>query len=159
MSRPDGLTWHAHPLRQHPRRTGVFCAVAAAVLAAAAAAGGPWGLLLAAAFMLVPGAPYLFPTTYRLDAEGVAMHNPFAADRKAWKRFAGYREYPDAVQLLFDASNPRGWLLRGHLLYFAGNRAEVMSAVRRHLAPETAPAPARTPPPPAGGRPRGTPGR
>ncbi len=155
---PD-LTWRAHPLRQHPARSAVFGVVAAAVLAAAAAVGGPWGLVLAAAFMLMPGAPYLLPTTYRLDAEGVAMHNPFAADRKPWARFAAYREFPDAVQLLFDTSNPRGWLLRGHLLYFAGNRAEVMAAVRRHLAPGTGPGPARMPPPPAGAGLPGTPAR
>jgi hypothetical protein len=161
---PDGptrsLTWRAHPLRQHPGRTAAFCLVAAGVLAAAAEAGGAWGFLLAAAFMALPGAPYLFPTTYRVDAEGVAMHNPFAADRKAWARFTGYREFPDAVQLLFDASNPRGWLLRGHLLYFGGNRDEVMAAVRRHLAaPATALDPAHRPPPPAADPPRGRRGR
>jgi hypothetical protein len=155
----DDLTWRAHPLRQNPARSAAFCGIAAALLALAAWAGGLWGLVLAAAFTLLPGAPYLFPTTYRLDAEGVSMRNPFAADQKPWERFAAYRAYPDAVHLLFDPSTPRGWWLRGHLLYFAGNRAEVMAAVRRRVAPATDPAPARTPRPPAGGRPRGTPVR
>jgi hypothetical protein len=155
----DAVTWRAHPLAQQPARSAAFGVLAAAVWALAAWAWGPWGLLLVAAFTVLPGAAYLFPTTYRLDAAGVSLGNPFASDCRPWSRFVAYREYPDAVQLLFDDATARGWWLRGHLLYFNGNRGAVMAAVRRRLPAATGPAPARTPPPPVAGPPPGTPAR
>ncbi|HVB09448.1 MAG TPA: hypothetical protein VNM16_03665 [Bacillota bacterium] len=127
------------------------------MFAIAAWVGGLWGAVLAAAFLVLPAGPFLFPTIYGMDERGVALSNPLASDRKPWSRFVAYRQYPDAVQLLFDPSNPRGWWLTGHLLYFNGNRDLVMATVKRHLAPQaTRPAPAHTPRPPAADRPRGS---
>jgi len=131
------LVWDYHPFRHWQRRGRLFFALAAmaAIWVLAYLWLGPPGLLLSMAFTILPSAVQIFPTRYVLTERGVRLINWVSRDRQRWSAFESYVLYRDAVQLLFNQRSLRGWLLKGHLLFFAGNKDEVVELVNRFVRP------------------------
>ena len=130
------LRWTAHPARTRPQ--DVFL-VAAVVL------GSAWlvmetlgsGLLagLAAVFLVVSVAPFLFPTHYVLDDDGVEQRRLWSRRRRAWSDLRRVQVGPGAA--LVSPFARRSWMdrHRGILLYLDGaDRERVLAVLHERIA-------------------------
>jgi hypothetical protein len=129
------VRWTAHPARRRPQ--DVFL-VAAVVLVSA------WAVLialesaflaaLAAAILLLSVAPFLVPTHYRLDDDGVEERRLWSRKRRAWADLRRLQIGPGAALVSPFAS--RSWLdrHRGLLLYLDGaDRDRVVAILRERV--------------------------
>ena len=132
------LTWRVHLLARS-RKTTTWLAVA--VLAGLSVV---WisfhsigWVLLSALLLLGSISTYVLPVTYTLTDRELRMRTLVANEAKAWRRFAGFHIYPDAVHVAFDQHSLRGRMLRGYTLYFQGNREEVVAIIRDRVKPRS----------------------
>lgn len=137
------VRWTAHPARRRPQ--DVFLVVAVVL-------GSMWAILvaLASAFLAVLGAvilvvavaPFLFPTHYRLDDDGVEERRLWTHKRRAWADLRRVQVGPGAA-LVSPFARP-SWLdrSRGVLVYFDGldgdDRARVIEELRARVRPAAA---------------------
>ncbi len=129
------VRWTAHPARHRPAELALFVAVGCITLAGVA-----WlfedGFLtvLAGAFLVLGVAPFLFPTRYEIDEEGVRETR---MGQRRERRWADLRrvEIGSGAALVSPFAR-RNWLdrHRGLILYFdGGDREQVIAALREKL--------------------------
>lgn len=129
------LAWAVHPLRTFRRRS-LFLLLLPVAWVAFLRAGGPTALFLSVAFSLLAVSGYLLRTEYVLTREGVRVRNALTSEFRWWRDFACFREYPDAVQLLYRRRSLRDALLHGMVLFLAGNRDDVVAVVSQFVPRE-----------------------
>lgn len=129
------VRWTAHPARRRPQ--DVFL-VAAVVLVSA------WAVLvtlesvflslLAVVILVVAVAPFLVPTHYVLDDDGVEERRLWTRKRRSWSDLRRLQIGPGAA-LVSPFARP-SWAdrYRGLLLYFDGaNRDQVVAVLRERV--------------------------
>lgn len=134
------LVWRTHPFVEHPVRSAGLVAFLAALLFLTFTQYGPATSLLAAALLAASLAPYLFPTRYELNDEGVRQSMGLYRVHRRWEEFRNF--YWDDVGVKLSTFSRRSRLepYRGLFVRFAkdagtgGNREEVLAVVRRHIA-------------------------
>lgn len=127
------LRYTAHPARAHPRRAAVAAGLIALVAWLAGAAGGKAIGALAIAVLLLSLAPFLFPTCYALDGDGVAARRLGVTRRRRWTELRSFRAGRDAVWL--SPYTGPSWLdrTRGLLVFFGDQRDAVMALVKEKV--------------------------
>jgi hypothetical protein len=129
------LRWTAHPARRRPQ--DVFLVVAVVLVAA-------WAVMitlesallaaLAALFLLVSVTPFLLPTHYQLDDDGVEQRRLWARKRRAWSDLRRLQIGPGAA--LVSPFARRTWMdrHRGVMLYLDGaDREQVLAVLRARV--------------------------
>lgn len=76
---------------------------------------------------------FLFPSTYILDASGVAMRGFLHGRRRAWDELACYIRHRDVIAISVSPEPTERSISRGFLLRPAYNEDEVVAFVARHL--------------------------
>ena len=124
------VRWTAHPARRRPQ--DIFL-VAAVVLVSA------WAVLvtlespllagLAALILVVSVAPFLLPTHYRLDDDGIEERRVFTTRRRAWSELRRVQLGPGAA--LVSPFARKSWLdrRRGLYLYLDGADRDQVIAI------------------------------
>ncbi|MCA9677135.1 MAG: hypothetical protein H6709_05340 [Kofleriaceae bacterium] len=142
------VVWTAHPARRRPQ--DIFLVVAVVMVSA-------WAVLvtlgsallagLAVLILTVSVAPFLFPTRYRLDDDGVEERRPWGRKRRAWRDLRRVQVGPGAALVSPFARKSFLDRQRGVLVYFDGldaaGRDRVIALLRARIgAPGDAAAPA-----------------
>lgn len=124
------LSWTVHLARAHPTRSALSLVLCALACSAGYAAIGPAGALVTAIVLLGSLADFLFPVRYVLTENGASCKMLFKAAEIQWT--AVKRCYVDDLGLKISPLGRRSRLeaFRGVYLRFAGNRDEVIAAVR-----------------------------
>lgn len=126
------VRWTAHPARRRPQ--DVFL-VAAVVLVSAwavlVALESPYLALLATVILVVSVAPFLLPTHYRLDDDGVEERRLWTRKRRAWTDLRRLQIGPGAALVSPFARPSFLDRHRGLLLYLDGADRERVVAVLR----------------------------
>ncbi len=132
------VVWTAHPARRRPQ--DVFL-VGSVVLVSAWAVmvtlDSPFLALLAAVILLVAVAPFLLPTRYVLDDDGVEQRRMWTRKRRSWSDLRRLQVGPGAA-LVSPFSRP-SFLdrHRGLLLYLEGldpaGRERVVAVLRERI--------------------------
>ena len=129
------VRWTAHPARRRPQ--DVFLVVAVVLVSAWAVLvtlESPWMALLAAVILLASVAPFLVPTHYVIDDDGVEERRLWTRKRRAWGDLRRLQVGPGAA--LVSPFARRNWLdrHRGVLLYLDGaDRERVVSLLRERI--------------------------
>lgn len=94
----EPLVWTVHPAAQrHAAATATLGVIALAGLAAAQVGRGVgWGVA-AVVFLVLAISPFLWPTRYRLDADGVEVRHLGGVRRRAWKEIRRVARVPGGV--------------------------------------------------------------
>jgi len=141
------LRWTAHPARSRPRDVALVAAVVLlASWAVMVALRSPFLTVLAAVILLVSIAPFLLPTHYRLDDDGVEERRFGRRRFRAWRDLRRWQVGPGAA--LVSPFARRHWLerYRGILLYLDGADRDQVVATLRERIDGAAAAPAAEPP-------------
>jgi hypothetical protein len=129
------LTWTSHPARSRPRDVALVAAVV--FLSAWAVMVGLESAFLAglaAAILVLAVTPFLLPTRYTIDDDGVEAVRAFGRRRRRWADLRRLDVGPGAA--LVSPFAHRSWLdrQRGLLILFDGaDRDAVIRALRARL--------------------------
>ena len=87
--------------------------------------------IVAPIFMVAAMASFLFPSTYKLDGDGLHAHQLIRKKFYAWKQIRRVK-FLDEVCYLFKRKNPS--ITEGGMMVFYGTRKdEISSAIKSHL--------------------------
>lgn len=129
------VRWTAHPARRRPAELALFAAVFFVTLAGIASLFESGFLTVLAAAILVLGvAPFLFPTRYQIDDQGVRQVRLGSCRERRWQDLRRLEIGSGAA--LVSPFARRSWLdrHRGLILYFDGaDRDAVIAALRAHV--------------------------
>jgi hypothetical protein len=129
------VSWTAHPARRRPAELALFVAVACVTLAGIGYLFESGFLTVLAGVFLVAGvAPFLFPTRYQIDDDGVKQ---VRLGHRRERRWADLRrvEVGSGAALVSPFARRR-WLdrHRGLIVYFdGGDREQVIAALRERI--------------------------
>lgn len=130
------LEYTVHQLTQQPRKGALIVSALLlffVVMWVYIIPGNTLMMAVSVAVILGSVSAFLFPVHYRITDAGVEIRGVLLRDNKKWTRFERYFVYPDAVQLLVSQRSLRGRVVKGTLVYFRGNRDEILSVVREKL--------------------------
>ena len=130
------VRWTAHPARRRPN--DVFLVVAVVLLASwavMASLGSVFLAALAIVVLLAAVAPFLVPTHYRIDDEGVEERRLWTRKRRAWSDLRRAQIGPGAALLSPFARKSFLDRHRGLYLYFDGADRERVVAILRERIP------------------------
>jgi hypothetical protein len=129
------VRWTAHPARRRPQ--DVFLVVAVVLVSAWAVLvtlESPWMALLASVILLASVAPFLVPTHYVIDDDGVEERRLWTRKRRAWSDLRRLQVGRGAA--LVSPFARRNWLdrHRGVLLYLDGaDRERVVGLLKERI--------------------------
>lgn len=126
------LVWTVHPAaRRRPAAAGALAVIALAGLAAAEVGGGiGWGTA-AIVFLVLAVSPFLLPTHYRLDDEGVEVRHLGGVRRRAWSEVRRVEPVPGGVLVSpYRVASFRD-RVRGIVLRVDGDATLVLERARR----------------------------
>jgi len=127
------LVWTVHPAaRRRPAAAAALGVIALAGLAAAEVGGGTgWGAA-AVVFLVLAVSPFLLPTRYRIDDEGVEVRHLGGVRRRAWSEVRRVVAVPGGVLVSpYRVASFRD-RLRGLVLRVDGDPTTVLERARRH---------------------------
>ncbi len=131
------IVWTAHPARRRPQDVMLaLCVIALTAWAVLVGLRSAWLACAGAAMLVVAIAPFLLPTRYRLDADGIAERRLFVTRSRRWSELRRV-ELGRATALVSPYARPR-WLdrYRGLVLYLDGaDRDGVVRALREKIVP------------------------
>ena len=129
------VRWTAHPARRRPQDAFLVAAVVMiSAWAVLVTLGSAFLAALAAVILVVSVAPFLLPTHYRLDDDGVEERRLWTRKRRAWSDLRRLQVGPGAA--LVSPFARRSWLdrYRGLVLYFDGaDRDRVVEVLRARI--------------------------
>jgi hypothetical protein len=132
---PAVYEWTAHPARRRPRDVMLLAMVVLfssyAILVGLEA---PYLALLGAVIILVSSVPFIAPTHYRIDGEGVGERRLGRTKFRAWADLRRVQIGPGAA--LVTPFARKSWMdrYRGLILYFDGaDRARVVAMLRARI--------------------------
>lgn len=129
------VRWTAHPARRRPQDAFLVAAVVMiSAWAVLVTLGSAFLAALAAVILVVSVAPFLLPTHYRLDDDGVEERRLWTRKRRAWSDLRRLQVGPGAA--LVSPFARRSWLdrHRGLVLYFDGaDRDRVVEVLRARI--------------------------
>ena len=133
----DILEWSAHPLREQPARAVVVCVVILACgLLVSLAVGDPTGGVLAGGaamlFLLFMLNRFFLPSSYRLDANGIAVRYPIGSRSLRW---VDLRRFPHDQVGGYLSTRERGGMFdsRGISVLFAGRGTEIIQRIKASM--------------------------
>jgi hypothetical protein len=131
------LEWTSHPAKRRPQ--DVMLAACVILLSAWAVLIGlqsAWLAVVAAILLVAAIAPFLLPTRYRIDGDGIAERRLWVTRTRRWTELQRL-DVGRAAALVSPYARPR-WLdrYRGLVIYFDGaERTAVVRALESRLAP------------------------
>jgi len=130
LQNPETLRWTVHLAREHP--TKLFASIGACALAAWCAAGilGWIGALAVVVVVVCALAEFLFPVSYQITTDEASCRTVFARTSITWEKVKNCYLDNLGIKLSPLAKGSRLEAYRGIYLRFAGNREEVIQAVR-----------------------------
>jgi len=130
------IEWTAHPAKRRPQDVMLaMCVIALTAWAVLVGLRSPWLAACAAVMLVVAIAPFLLPTHYRLDADGIAERRLFVTRSRRWSELKRV-ELGRAAALVSPYAQPR-WLdrYRGLVLYLDGaDRDGVVRVLRERIS-------------------------
>jgi len=132
---PEEILWRAHPLKENVWRSLLLAAIMAVTCYGAWVwTGWPGMAVLAAVILAVSMAPFLFPTRYRMDGEGIEIVFLGVRTFRPWDELRNFYPHDVGVHLSTfkrpNALDP----FRGSFIRFApGNGEEVLTFLRAHI--------------------------
>lgn len=132
--KPDALEWTVWPAARRPH-----AAAAAIVLVLAVSWYGYVGFgsiaysVIALVVLTASLAFFLFPSTYRLDREGVEVTGFLHRRRKPWDDLACFIHGEDYIAVSISANPTERSISRGFVLRLADNGDEVAAHLSRHI--------------------------
>jgi hypothetical protein len=140
MTEPAAYEWTAHPARRRPREL-MLLAMVVLFSTYAVLVGLESGFLavLAAVILLATAVPFLAPTRYRLDGEGVGERRLGRTRFRAWADLRRVQIGPGAA-LVTPFARP-SWMdrYRGIMLYLDGADRTRVGGLLRARIPKVAP--------------------
>jgi len=133
------MQWSLHLARRHPRKAAA--AVALVVLASLAAGYGFRSVflgLLAGLLLVASISDFLFPLTFILTDDGVAVRGLLHRRRMAWSQVRRVARDELGVKLCHLSRRSRLDAYRGIYVWFEGNSEDVMAFIAHHLTTEAA---------------------
>jgi hypothetical protein len=130
------LIWTAHPAKERPRATILLVLfIIALEIGIYFSFQSLFIVLLAPVFLVASLSAFIFPTSYRLDYEGVTVKGVIFRHTRPWTQFRTYYADKRGVQLSTFVRPSRLDPFRGmSLLFSKDNREEVLGFVRQRLA-------------------------
>lgn len=132
---PVEILWRVHPLTENAWRSLLLVVIIIATCYGVWSWTGYGGLaLLALIFLVVSMAPFLFPTRYRIDSEGLEVIFLGVRSFKGWEEYKNF--YPHDVGVHLSPFRKLTGLdpFRGNFIRFApGNREEVIRFLDKHI--------------------------
>jgi hypothetical protein len=138
--------WTAHPVKRRPQDAMlVAMAVMFSAYAVLVSLESAFLAALAAVILLVAVTPFLAPTRYRIDGEGISERRLGRHKQRAWADLRRLQIGPGAA--LVSPFARRSWMdrYRGILLYLDGADRERVVTMLRERIPKPAPTPTVTP--------------
>jgi hypothetical protein len=130
------IEWTAHPAKRRPQDVMLAaCIIALTAWAVLVSMHSGWLAVIAAVMLVVAVAPFLLPTHYKLDADGIAERRLFVSRSRRWTELRRVDVGPVAA-LVSPYARPQ-WLDRycGIVVYFDGaERERVISALTTRVA-------------------------
>ena len=131
------MQWSLHLARRQPRKAAAALALIAAASITAGYGFGSLILGLLAALLLIASiSDFLFPLTFVLTDDGVAVRGLLHRRRMAWSQVRRVARDELGVKLSPLARRSRLDAYRGIYLWFEGNDDDVMSFIAHHVRPE-----------------------
>jgi hypothetical protein len=130
------IEWTAHPAKRRPQDVMLaLCVVALTAWAVLVGLRSGWLAAIAVVMLVVAIAPFLVPTHYRLDDDGIAERRLFVTRARRWSELRRV-EVGRGAALVSPYAHAR-WLdrYRGLVIYFDGaEREEVVRELRARIA-------------------------
>jgi hypothetical protein len=134
MGQDTSLTWTLHLAREHPAKLALCLGAGAFAAAAGFMALGSLGAAAVSAVMLGATADFLFPVRFELTPDGAVCKTLLKRSRIAWNQVSRCYLDNDGVKLSPLDRVSRLEAFRGVYLRFAGNRDQVIEAIKRMRA-------------------------
>ena len=124
---PDEIVWRAHPLTESVWRSMLLAVIIVVACYGAWSFSGYAGMaLLALVVLIVSMAPYIFPTKYRINDEGIEIVFLGVRSFRGWKEFRNFYPHEMGVHLS-TFRRPNGLdAFRGSFIRFAGGNREAV---------------------------------
>ena len=130
------LEWTAHPAKRRPQDVMLAaCVISLTAWAVLVSLGSPWLAAIAAIMLVTAIAPFLLPTHYRLDGDGVAEKRLWMTRSRRWAELRRFEVGGGAA--LVSPYAHRRWLdrYRGITIYFDGaEREQVIRTLEQRIA-------------------------
>jgi hypothetical protein len=130
------VQWTAHPAKRRPQDVMLaVCVIALTAWAVLVSLGSPWLAVVAAVLLVVAIAPFLLPTHYQLDADGIAEQRLWMTRSRKWTELRRV-DVGRAAALVSPYAQKR-WLdrYRGITIYFDGaERDAVIRTLEERIA-------------------------
>jgi hypothetical protein len=129
------VVWTAHPARRRPQDVFLVGAVVlVSMWAVLVTLGSAFLAALAAVILVVAVAPFLFPTRYRLDDDGVEERRLWTRKRRSWRDLRRLQVGPGAALVSPFARPSFLDRHRGLVLYLDGaDRDRVVATLRARV--------------------------
>jgi len=134
MTQDASLTWTLHLARKHPAKLALCIGTGAFAIAAGFIGLGPLGAAAVAVVMLGAASDFLFPVRFEITSEGAVCKTLLKSSRIAWDQVSRCYLDDEGVKLSPLDRASRLEAFRGVYLRFAGNREQVIEAVKRMRA-------------------------
>lgn len=136
MTQPEPTTWTVHLARRRSGRTAAVLLALFFGLVAVQVIGQNWVITLLAAVLLLGSiADFLFPVTYRLDADGASARHIFSYRVLPWAQVRRVYLSPNGIKLSPLAVRSWAEMYRGVMLRTL-DRDAVLAQVRAWLEAE-----------------------
>jgi hypothetical protein len=137
---PAALTWTAHPARRRPHHVALVAAVVRLTCSVVISSLESFFLAaLAAVVLVIAVAPFLLPTRYTLDDEGVEERRMLRRRTRRWADLRRVQIGPEAALVSPFAAPNRLDRYRGLIVMFDGaDRAAVVSFLKEKVRREAA---------------------
>lgn len=130
----ETLTWTVWPAAKRPAQAAGLAAMAALVAAFCSVSfGGIAYGMVAFAVVLAAGAPFLFPSTYTIDDQGIRVRGILWRKSRTWDQLACHLRGPHFIAVSTQAEPTHRSISDGLILRLAENGDEVEAALSRHI--------------------------
>lgn len=132
---PGEIRWRVHPLTENAWRSILLVVIIVATCYGVWSWTGYGGLvLLAFVFLVVSMAPFIFPTRYRMDAEGLEVIFLGVRSFRGWEEYRNFYPHDVGVHLSPFKELTRLDPFRGNFIRFTPeNRRDVLDFLGRHI--------------------------
>jgi len=134
-SGPEELEWRVHPLVENVWKSVLLVVIIITVsILAYQGTGWPGMGVIAILLLTVSMAPYIMPTSYRMDADGIEITFVGVKRFREWAEFRNYLPHHDGVHLsTFRKPNAMEAFRGSYIRFDPCNRDEVLEFLEKHI--------------------------
>jgi hypothetical protein len=132
---PEEIRWRVHPLTENAWKSLLLWLIIAATgIGAYQWTGWPGMGAIAVVLLVVSMAPYIFPTNYLMDVDGIEITFIGVKRFREWTEFRNFLPHKDGVHLsTFKRPNAMEAFRGSYIRFKPGNREEVLRFLEKHI--------------------------